>query len=115
MKRIVFFIAVLVFLMGTGVVLADPGPNNPYRDMIVNVDCEGEDHDYDLLYTVGLSPWFDPAGTTVATGPTRVETEVDGEWVLRFALPAQNIPTVFCTWSRGSDNFRGDIQFAPPH
>ena len=115
MKRIAFFIAVLVFLMGTGIVAADPGPKNPYRNMIVNVDCKGEDHDYDLLYTVGLSPWFDPEGTTVATGPTRVEMEVDGEWVLRFALPEQNIPTIFCTWTRGSDNFRGDIQFAPPN
>lgn len=112
MKRIVPLLFLLSFVMSVGVVAADPGPNNPYRDMIVDVDCDGEDHDYDLLYTVGLSPWFDPQGVVVAPGPTRVEIEVDGEWILRFELPSQKVPTIYCEWTRGADHFRGDVQFA---
>jgi hypothetical protein len=115
MKRVVSVIFFLILVMSVGVVAADPGPNNPYRDMIVNVDCEGEQHDYDLLYTVGLSPWFDPQGTVVAPGPTRVEIEVNGQWILRFELPSDHVPTIYCEWTRGEDNFRGDVQFAPPH
>jgi hypothetical protein len=119
MKRMVPIFFFLIFVMSVGVAAADPGPKNPYRDMIVNVDCEGETHDYDMLYTVGLSPWFDPQGTVVAPGPTRVWIwmEVDGQWqwVLRFALPTEHVPTIECTWTRGADHFRGDVQFAPPH
>ena len=56
MKRLVPVIFFLIFVMSVGVAAADPGPNNPHRDMIVDVNCEGEAHDYDMLYTVGLSP-----------------------------------------------------------
>jgi hypothetical protein len=114
MKRLVSIIFVIVLLLVVGTVAADPGSNNPYIDAITNVDCDGSDHDYDLLYTVGLSPWFDPDGTTVSPGPARVEMEVDGEWELLFALPDQGIPTIFCTWTRDTNHFRGDVQFAPP-
>jgi hypothetical protein len=113
MKRLVPIIFFLSFVLSVGVAAADPGPNNPHRDMIVNVDCQGADHDYDLLYTVGLSPWFDPQGTTVAPGPIKVEKEVDGEWILLFELPDQKIPSLYCEWARGEDNYRGDVQFAP--
>ncbi|MFN2137520.1 MAG: hypothetical protein ACK2UK_16280 [Candidatus Promineifilaceae bacterium] len=113
MKPIVPILFVLALAMSVGVAAADPGPNNPHRDMIVNVDCEGEAHDYDTLYTVGLSPWFDPAGSTVAPGPTRVEKEVNGQWIQIFALPSEHVPALYCEWTRGEDNYRGDVQFAP--
>ena len=112
MKRTVSFIFVLVLLMSAGVVAADPGPNNPNLQTITNVDCEGDTHDYDLLYTVGLSPWFDANGTTVSPGPARVEIEEDGQWVPLFELPAKGIPTILCTWARGDNNYRGDVQFS---
>ena len=117
MKRIVSLVLLVMaaLFVGVAAVAADPGSKNPYRDVIVNVDCEGEAHDYELLYTVGLSPWFDPDGSTVAAGPTRVEMEVNGQWVLRFELPGKGVPTTFCTWTRGESNFKGDVQFAPPH
>lgn len=115
MKRILLIIFGLAMLMTAGVVAADPGPNNPYLDTITNVDCEGENHDYDLLYTVGLSPWFDPDGPTVSPGPARVEIEQDGQWVLLFELPDNGIPTIFCSWTRGDNNYRGDVQFASNH
>ena len=114
MKRIISFIFVLVLLMGAGVVAADPGPNNPHLQTISNVDCDGDDHDYDLLYTVGLSPWFDPNGTTVSPGPARVYVEENEEWVLLFELPGKGIPTISCTWTRGDYNYRGDVQFSGP-
>lgn len=119
MKRIISIVLLVtaVLLLGVGIVAADPGPHNPYRDVIVNVDCEGTAHDYEMLYTVGLSPWFDPNGSAVATGPTRVEVENrNGQWELRFAMPdQQQVPTIYCEWTRGDTNYRGDIQFAPPH
>lgn len=117
MKRtaLLVLLVIVVMVASVGVVAADPGPRNPYRDVITNVNCEGETHDYEMLYTVGLSPWFDPDGSTVAAGPTRVEMEVDGQWVLRFELPGKGVPTTFCTWTRGETHFRGDVQFAPPH
>ena len=115
MKRLVPLIVLSILVLSIGVAAADPGPKNPHRDMIVDVDCFGEEHDYDMLYTVGLSPWFDPQGTLVAPDPTRVEVEVNGEWVLRFELPTENVPTRYCEWTRDDVNFRGDVQFAPLH
>jgi len=115
MKRLVPFIDLCILVMSVGDPAADPGPQNPHRDMIVEVKCDGEEHNYDMLYTVGLSPWFDPQGTLVAPGPTRVEVEVNGEWVLRFELPTENVPTRYCEWTRDDVNFRGDVQFAPLH
>jgi len=115
MKRIVSFIFVVVLLMGAGVAAADPGPNNPHLDVITNVDCEGDSHDYDILYTVGHYPWFDANSTTVSPGPTSVEIEEDGQWVLLFAAPGKGIPTLFCTWTRGDNNYRGNVRFARPH
>jgi hypothetical protein len=112
MKRILPFTFALAFLLFAGVVTADPGPNNPYRDVITDVNCDGDDHDYALLYTVGLSPWFDPHGTTVSPGPAKVEREDNGQWVLLFELPGQGIPTISCTWTRGDNNFRGEVQFS---
>jgi hypothetical protein len=113
MKRLVPIIFFLIFVMNVGVAAADPGPKNPHRDVIVDVDCDGEEHDYEMLYTVGLSPWFDPQGTVVAPGPVKVEKEVNEDWITLFELPTQNIPTIYCEWTRGVDNFRGDVQFSP--
>jgi len=113
MKQIVLVVFVLVLLMSAGVVAADPGPNNPHLGVITNVNCEGDDHDYDLLYTVGLSPWFDPNGTTVSPGPASVSIEEDGQWVLLVELPGKGIPTISCTWTRGDNNYLGNVQFAP--
>lgn len=114
MKSMIAFIFVLVLLMGAGVVAADPGPNNPYLQTISNVDCDGDDHDYDLLYTVGLSPWFDANSKAVSPGPVKVEIEDEGQWVLLFELPGKGIPTISCTWIRGDNNYRGDVQFSGP-
>jgi hypothetical protein len=113
MKRIAPIIFVLVLLISAGVVAADPGPNNPHLNTITNVDCEGDNHDYDLLYTVGLSPWFDANSTAVSPGPTSVEIEEDGQWVSLFELKGKGNPTLLCTWTRGDNNYRGDVQFAP--
>lgn len=114
MKRLVLVSSVIALFLVVGVVSADPGQNNPFVDMVTNVDCEGADHDYALLYTVGLSPWFDPDGNTVAA-PARVERQNDdGSWELHGQIPGLGIPTIFCTWQRGDANFRGDVQFAPP-
>ena len=114
MKRIISFIFVLVLLMSAGVVAADPGPNNPYLQTISNVDCEGDEHDYDLLYTNGHYPWFDANGTTVSPGPISVSIEEDGQWVLLFEKNGEGIPTLSCTWSRGDNNYRGDVRFSGP-
>jgi hypothetical protein len=83
--------------------------------MIVNVDCDGGDHDYEMLYTVGLSPWFDPQGATVSPGPVHVEKWVGEEWIVLFDLPGKGVPTIHCTWTRAADNYQGDVQFAPLH
>jgi hypothetical protein len=115
MKRLVAIIFVAALLLGVGVAAADPGQNNPSRDMVTNVDCDGEDHDYGLLYTVGLAPWFDPDSTVVGL-PAWVERQNDdGSWELIGQIPGRGIPTNFCTWERGDANFRGEVQFAPPH
>ncbi len=114
MKWLGLVLLVVALMVGAGTVTADPGARNPNLGAITDVDCTGSNHDYATLLTVGLSPWFDPDETLVSPGPSRVELEVDGEWVLQFELPAQGIPTIFCTWTRGTDHYRGDVQFAPP-
>jgi hypothetical protein len=114
MKRLVSIIFVVVFLLVVGTAAADPGGNNPYIGMVTNVDCDGEDHDYDLLYTVGLAPWFDSDSNVVGI-PAWVERQNDdGSWELMGQIPGQGIPSVFCTWDRGDIHFRGEVQFAPP-
>ena len=112
MKRSIFVILTVLFILGVGVAAADPGPNNPYRGMVVNVDCDGDNHDYGLLYTVGPSPWFDPDGTVVGQ-PSFVERENDDGWELMGQIPGLGVPTIYCTWERGDTNFRGTVQFAP--
>lgn len=114
-KLMALMIVLVVVLVGVGVVAADPGGNNPYRDMITNVDCEGSAHDYPYLYTVGLSPWFDPDSSQVSPGPAFVQVLQGSTWVTLFDLPGEGVPTLFCTWTRGENNYRGDVQFAPPH
>lgn len=113
MKRSSFIILALHLIFGVGVAAADPGPNNPYQGMVTNVDCDGADHDYDLLYTVGRAPWFDPDGTVVGL-PSFVERQnEDGGWDIMGQIPGLGVPTIYCTWERGDTSFRGDVQFAP--
>ena len=113
MKRNIFVILAVLFILGVGVAAADPGPNNPYQGMVTNVDCDNADHDYDWLYTVGRAPWFDPDGTVVGL-PSYVERQnEDGSWEFMGQIPGLGIPTTHCTWDRDDSNFRGDVQFAP--
>lgn len=114
MKRTILLIFVVVLLLGVGTVAADPGPNNPYRNVITNIDCDGENHDYEILYAVDLQPWFDPDGTVVG-GPIRVEryNDATGEWELLGGVPGKGIPTTYCTWERFGFYLRGEVQFAP--
>lgn len=115
MKRLGLVFLLVALFLSVGTAAADPGPNNPILDMVTNVDCEGEGHDYDLLYTVELYPWFDPDGNTVGI-PARVERQnADGSWVLLGEIPGRGIPLTHCTWERGDANFRGEVQFAPPN
>jgi hypothetical protein len=112
MKRLASIIILAVLLFSVGTVAADPGPNNPYLNTLTNVDCDGEEHDYELLYAVGLQPWFDPDGTVVG-GPVSVERYIDGEWVFLGGVPGRGIPTIYCEWERYGYQHRGEIQFAP--
>lgn len=114
MRRSLTLLATVMILIGlmAAPVAADPGPNNPHLQTISNVDCEGDDHDYDLLYTIGHRPWFDANSTTVSPGPVSVSIEEDGQWVLLFEKKGEGIPTLFCTWSRGDNNYRGDVLFS---
>jgi hypothetical protein len=114
MKRLGLVFFVVALFLCVGVAAADPGPNNPSLDMVTNVDCEGEAHDYDLLYTVGLAPWFDPDGNIVGL-PAHVERQIDEDnWEVLGDIPGRGIPLTHCTWERGDANFRGEVQFAPP-
>lgn len=114
MKRLLLTALVISLLLVVGVAAADPGQENPSRGMVSNVNCAGEDHDYDYLYTVGLAPWFDPDGTTVGLPAWVERQDEDGNWQLMGQIPGLGIPTVFCTWERAGANFRGEVQFAAP-
>lgn len=114
MRRSLTLLATVMILTGlmAAPAAADPGPNNPQLQTVSNVDCEGDDHDYDLLYTIDHYPWFDANSTTVSPGPVSVSIEEDGQWVLLFEKNGKGIPTLFCSWSRGDNNYRGDLRFS---